>query len=161
MPGHHFESRLEGEHPYGDLGQLILLVAFLIVWIADSFFLKWTTFLASIIPLWLRLSVAVLIFGLAVYCAKKSHDLIFGGEHLPDYVLDKGIYGKLRHPMYFGALMLYKGMVVATLSLASAALFIFIFLFYNFIAAYEERTLTKKYGSAYEAYKNRVPRWIL
>ena len=28
MPGHHSQSRLEGEHPYGDLGQLILLILF-------------------------------------------------------------------------------------------------------------------------------------
>ncbi len=31
-----------GEHPFGDAGQLILLGLFLIVWVADSFFLKRT-----------------------------------------------------------------------------------------------------------------------
>ena len=30
---------VKGEHPYGDLGQLILLVLFIAVWALDSFFL--------------------------------------------------------------------------------------------------------------------------
>ena len=33
----------EGEHPRGDLGQLIILAVFLTVWIADSFLFGITT----------------------------------------------------------------------------------------------------------------------
>ena len=62
--------------------------------------------------------------------------------------------------MYFGALQIYKGFCVLTLSIASMVLLMFIFLFYNFIAGYEEKILMKKYGTAYEAYTKRVPRWI-
>ena len=44
----HHENRddLVGEHTFGDMGQLILLVIFLVVWVADSFFLHYTTFLS-------------------------------------------------------------------------------------------------------------------
>jgi len=30
----------EGEHPFGDAGQLISLGVFLVVWVGDSFFLR-------------------------------------------------------------------------------------------------------------------------
>ena len=160
MPGHHSQSRLEGEHPYGDLGQLILLILFLGIWIADSFFLRWTTFLTTIIPIYIRLPIAALIFLSAAYSAKKSHDMVFGGDTLPDGILDTGIYSRLRHPMYCGALQLYKGLCISTLSLASAGLLLFIFIFYDYIARHEEKVLLEKYGTAYEAYAKRVPRWI-
>lgn len=160
MPSHHSLSRLEGEHPYGDLGQLILFILFLVIWTADSFFLKWTTFLNTAISLWIRLPVAVILIILAAYTAKKSHDRVFGGEKLPDHVLDTGVYGRLRHPMYFGALLIYKGLVLSTLSIASAVLLVGIFCFYDYIARYEEKSLIEKYGSTYETYADRVPRWI-
>ena len=160
MPGHHFQSRLEGEHPYGDLGQVILLFVFLTVWIADSFFLRWTTFLSAMIPLWIRLPLAALAFCAAAYLAKKSHDMVFGGETLPDRVLETGIYGRLRHPMYFGAIQIYKGLCISTMSIASAGFLVLIFFFYNFIAAYEEKILIQKYGTDYEVYAKRVSRWF-
>ncbi len=40
-----------GEHPWGDLGQLILLGLFLIIWVGDSFVLHLTTVLAVYTPL--------------------------------------------------------------------------------------------------------------
>ena len=46
-----------GEHPFGDTGQLILLGVFSVVWIGDSFFLHISTFLSAYIPLLLRLLV--------------------------------------------------------------------------------------------------------
>jgi hypothetical protein len=46
-----------GEHPFGDSGQLVLLVAFLIVWVADSFFLRISTFLSDDISLLIRLVI--------------------------------------------------------------------------------------------------------
>ena len=36
-----------GEHPFGDAGQLILLGVFLVVWVGDSFFLRKTNFLSA------------------------------------------------------------------------------------------------------------------
>lgn len=36
---------LTGEHAVGDVGQLVLACLFAATWIADSFFLQYTTFL--------------------------------------------------------------------------------------------------------------------
>ena len=40
-----------GEHPFGDAGQSILLVLFLVVWFGDSFFLHKSTFLSDYVSL--------------------------------------------------------------------------------------------------------------
>ena len=44
---HQHRSDLTGEHVFSDIGQLILLVIFLTVWIADSFVFKYSTFLTK------------------------------------------------------------------------------------------------------------------
>jgi len=46
---HRHRSDLTGEYVFGDMGQLILLVVFLVVWIADSFVFKYSTFLTQYI----------------------------------------------------------------------------------------------------------------
>ena len=56
-----------GEHPFGDIGQLILLCLFLVVWITDSFFLHKSTFLSEHFPLYIRLVILALSFIAAVY----------------------------------------------------------------------------------------------
>jgi hypothetical protein len=43
-----------GEHPFGDSGQSILLVLFLGIWVVDSFFLRISTFLYNDISLLVR-----------------------------------------------------------------------------------------------------------
>jgi hypothetical protein len=45
-----------GEHPFGDTGQLISLGVFVVVWIGDSFFLRQSTFLSNYVPLYVHFS---------------------------------------------------------------------------------------------------------
>ena len=52
-----------GEHPFGESGQLILLFLFLLIWVMDSFLLKISTFLSDDISLYIRLIIFVLILG--------------------------------------------------------------------------------------------------
>jgi len=47
-----------GEHPYGDLGQLVILIGFLAIWILDSFVFRFSTFLSPHVPFYLRLILA-------------------------------------------------------------------------------------------------------
>jgi uncharacterized protein involved in cysteine biosynthesis len=51
----------KGEHPYGDTGQLLLLLVFAAVWVADSFFLNATTFLSNYVPDFIRHIVLVVL----------------------------------------------------------------------------------------------------
>ncbi len=42
--GHRQRADLLDDHPWGDAGQIVLLILFFAVWIGDSFFLRYTTF---------------------------------------------------------------------------------------------------------------------
>ena len=52
---------LIGEHKVGDAGQLILACLFLAVWIADSFFFKYTTFLNQYIPPSVKIPLGIVL----------------------------------------------------------------------------------------------------
>ena len=41
---HHGRNDLIGEHKWGDMGQILFLICFLIIWIGDSFVLNYSTF---------------------------------------------------------------------------------------------------------------------
>lgn len=49
---------------------------------------------------------------------------------------------------------------ISTLSLVSLAVGIGIFVFYDFIASYEERRLLEMFGPEYRDYQGRVPKWV-
>jgi protein-S-isoprenylcysteine O-methyltransferase Ste14 len=149
----------QGEHPFGDKGQIILFVVFLIVWFADSFIFKISTFLAASVPLLGRVVISLLVLVLAVRLVQLGHAVIDHG-HPADSLVSSGAFGYVRHPLYLGSMLFYLALVLATLSVFSAVIFIFIFLFYNFIAGYEEKLLLQKFGDAYQAYMKHTGRWI-
>ena len=160
--GRRHENRedLIGEHPFGDVGQLISLITFFALWALDSFVFRFSTFLAGYVPLIIRLVLAGLIFPVGLYLAKKSMQMVFAEKRDSPQVIKKEIYSFVRHPMYLAVILIYAALTLATLSLLSLALSIFIFIFYNFIAAHEEKLLENKLGQDYREYKNKVPRWL-
>ncbi len=151
-----------GEHPYGDLGQLILLVIFLVVWVADSFLLHSSTFLAPYLPLSLRLLIMILALATAFFLVKSGHVVISHGNHgrLPQSVVTTGAFRYVRHPLYLGCLLVYFGLAVATASLISLALLAVILPFYNFLATYEENLLESLFGESYLTYKDKTGKWL-
>ena len=74
--------------------------------------------------------------------------------------VDWNVYAMVRHPMYLGILLVYLGLAVATLSLASLALLPAFFYAYDRFAAYEERELVEVLGGDYLGYMGRVRRWV-
>ena len=160
--GYKNENRedLIGEHPFGDIGQIILLIVFLALWGLDSFIFRISTFFAGSVPLIIRLVPAGFILAAGLYLGKKSMRIVFKENRGSPQVIKKEVYSFIRHPMYLAALLFYVGLVLITLSLLSLAMCIIIFIFYNYIAAYEEKLLKKKLGQDYAAYKNKVPRWL-
>ena len=151
-----------GEHPYGDLGQLILLIIFLAVWIGDSFFLHLTTFLSSYIPLALRLFIMALALITAFFLVKSGHVVISHGNHgrLPTSLVITGAFRYVRHPLYLGCLLVYFGLAMATASLISLALLAAIIPFYNFLATYEEGLLEDMFGESYRSYQQKTGKWL-
>jgi protein-S-isoprenylcysteine O-methyltransferase Ste14 len=150
----------DGEHPRGDLGQIILLAVFLTVWILDSFVFGFSTVPARAVPLAVRLAAAGLLFIASAGLAQKGHMVISEESLRRSRLVKDGIFARVRHPLYLAALLFYVSLAVSTASLIGMALFGGVFAFYNFIAAYEERILLDKYGDEYREYRRRVPKWI-
>lgn len=149
----------QGEHPFGDAGQLIAFGIFAIAWVADSFFLRISTQLTSYVPFYVRTIVAIIIFSVSLYLLAASHKVV-AGENRPQKVITGGVFKFLRHPLYMSAILFYLALIVSTLSIISLALWIGIFLFYNYIAGYEEKLMEMKFGQEYLSYKQKTGKWL-
>jgi len=149
-----------GEHPYGDLGQMVCLATFLALWILDVFVFRVSTFLAALVLLPVRLAMAGLAFAAAVYLVQTGHRVISDESHRRQSLIKDGAFARLRHPLYGASLLFYLGLILASYSLISLAVLAGIFVFYDFIASYEEKLLTKEYGPEYQEYRRRVPKWL-
>ena len=148
-----------GEHPFGDAGQLIALGLFLVVWAGESFFLHATTFLSAYAPLVIRAVVLGLFLVLATALFRSGHTVV-SRENRPAGVVSTGAFRYVRHPLYLASLVSYLGLAVVTASLLSLALLIGIWIFHNYLAGYEEKLLEAKFGEEYRSYKRRTGKWV-
>ncbi|MFH1852724.1 MAG: isoprenylcysteine carboxylmethyltransferase family protein [Candidatus Neomarinimicrobiota bacterium] len=148
---------LTGEHPWGDVGQAVLAILFLIVWIADSFFLKLTTELSPWLPLVIRLPVGLVLLGLAWYLARTTMHIVFGQHQTEPQVIRQGIYNHIRHPMYLSEILLYLGLLVIKYSRAATLVWLVVIVFLYYISRYEEKLLLNRFGVDYENYRRDVP----
>jgi len=155
------DAHLVGEEmPYSHHIQIISAVVFLIVWSLDSFLFKFSIGLASFVPWVFRLigALCVIIFGIML--VRLAEKALFHEELESPTVIDTGILGHVRHPLYLGVLIIYIGFIIGTFSIISFVIFIFVALIHNKLAAYEEQDLERIFGEKYLEYKRRVPRWI-
>jgi len=151
---------LGSEHPYCDSLQNIMIGLFFAVWGVDAFILNYSTVLVGLIPLLLRLFLAILSLSIGVYLVAKSHKAIFSEVHEHTTLIESGAYSWVRHPMYLGTLISCLGFFFAIPSLLSLAVWIAFFLLYNKMATYEENDLIRILGEEYIAYQKRVPKWF-
>ena len=153
---HADHPHLTGEHRLGDLGQLILFFIFMAVWVTDSFFFHYSTFLDELVPNYIRILVAlpILIFGW--YLARRGLKVVFGTKREQPELINSGVFRIVRHPIYLGAILFYLGSILITLSLASAAFWLLIISFYIVICKYEERILAQEFGNNYLEYKKKT-----
>ncbi len=76
-------------------------------------------------------------------------------------IVDHGVYGMTRNPMYLAMALLYLGLALACASLGALVLLpVVMFIIRTQVIAREERYLEAKFGDSYRAYKARVRRWI-
>ncbi len=148
------EMMMPGNHTY----QLIFGIAFFILWILDSFLLRFSTLYSDVVPFWIPLIPSAFVFLIALYLIDASHKDLFNSG--PFGLRTEGIFSKVRHPMYLGTALVYLALAIATISVISLILFFFIFLGYNHIANFEERKLEQNFGEEYIDYKQRVGKWI-
>lgn len=115
-------------------------------------------------PLIIGLSITVigqLIRGITIALAY----IVRGGKdkkvHADDLVTE-GFFNHCRNPLYVGNILMLVGVGVLINSLLFVVLFIPLFLFiYQAIVLAEENFLRNKFGSQFDAYCNRVSRWMI
>jgi len=95
----------EGEHPKGDAMQLVFLVAFIVLWAADSFFLRLTTFLSGYVPLYIRLAFLAVAVVSSFWLIRAGHEAVERAGGSPG-VITTGAFGYVRHPLYLGSMLL-------------------------------------------------------
>jgi protein-S-isoprenylcysteine O-methyltransferase Ste14 len=153
---HRDHPELTGEYRWGDMGQLILLLVFLAIWITDSFIFQYSTFLVEEVPKAIRMPVAGVIAIAGWLLARGGMKIVFGTVRSKPEVIQTGVFKVVRHPIYLGAILFYLGAIITTLSISSAIFWMVIVAFYIYIARYEEQILVQQFGDDYLNYKKKV-----
>ena len=156
---HHENDNLAGEHRLTDIGQVVIFIVFAGIWIPD-FFLEYSNFLNQYIPLAVRLPVGILLLVLAGYMARTGLSIVFGQNAQTTGVIRKGVFNFVRHPIYLGEIILYLGLLIMNLSLATVGVWIAGILFLHYVSRHEEKLLVAKHGKEYEEYMKEVPMWF-
>ena len=156
----HPREELTGEHKVGDAGQILLACLFFAIWITDPFFLKYTICLNEYVPNVIRTPIGIVLLLLAAYMAKTGLSIVFGGKSQESGVIRKGVFGIVRHPIYLSEILLYLGLLMLSISLAAAVIWIVTIIFLHYISRYEEKLLLARFGEDYKQYMKEVPMWI-
>ena len=79
----------------------------------------------------------------------------------PKQLVVRGLYRYVRNPMYVGvvSILLGESLFFGSLALLGYAIAFFIFA-HIFVVLYEEPALFRKFGESYQAYRQRVHRWL-
>jgi protein-S-isoprenylcysteine O-methyltransferase Ste14 len=161
---HHTERQtrddLTGEHALSDIGQIVFACLFAMAWIADTFFLKYGTFLNGHVPLAVRSPLAAIAMIAAGYFARSGLTIVFDEVRESPSVIRKGVFGLVRHPVYLSELLLYLGLLLLSMSLLAAVVWIIAIAFLHYISRHEEKLLLARFGGEYEQYMRDVPMWI-
>ncbi len=156
---HRHRDNLTGEHSTGDIGQLILFCLFMALWLSDMF-LKYSSFLNEYVPVVVRLPIGILLLIVSGYMAGTGLSIVFGKKVQSQGVVKKGVFSFVRHPIYLSEIILYLGLLVLHISLATVFIWIIAILFLHYISRYEEKLLLAKFGKEYEQYMKEVPMWF-
>ena len=156
----HHRDDLIGEHKLGDAGQAILACLFAATWIADTFFLQYSTFLNQYVPLGCRIPVGIILLVLSGYLAKTGLSIVFGEVREKPGIIRKSVFNVVRHPVYLSEVLLYLGLLMLSLSLAAAAVWVIAIGFLHYISLHEEKLLLTRFAEEYEQYRSAVPMWV-
>ena len=148
-----------GEYPLGDMGQLIFLGLFIVVWAGDTFFLRLSTFLSGFVSAYVRLGIAAPALAIAAWLARSGHAAA-NPEGRAAAIISAGAFGYVRHPLYLASILFYLCLTVATASLLSLALTAGIALFYDYIASYEEGVLQASTEMSTRNTKKKTGKWL-
>ena len=147
-------------NPKSTMIQLFGAFIFYLIWILDSFIFRFSTILSIYIPFLVRIIIFLSQFIIGCFLILKAGHIIYHEKENSSKLKKTGIFSYLRHPLYFGILMIYTGFIILTISLISIVVFVIIFFLYNYIVNLEEKELEDFFGEEYLEYKKTVPRWF-
>ncbi len=112
------------------------------------------------------LAVVALAIGVGIYAWCVWDFASFGRGtpapiSAPQRLVVRGLYRYTRNPMYLGVISVVLGWTILYRSPALLFYLLTIWAFFHvFIVLYEERHLRREFGAEYEAYCQRVGRWL-
>ena len=148
------------EHPWCDKGQVFFASTFILLWALDSFVFHWSVFFVGPVNMAIRIIFFVICFIAGMSLEKGAKKVMLNQVRSEPHVIDYGVFAYVRHPVYLGVLVLLFGLFLWSFSLVSLFVWSVFFLFYDWMASYEERDLTRIFGEEYSRYKNRTRKWI-
>jgi len=117
-------------------------------------------------PLYVRLLyLPVMIWGYLQYRLCGMYRIRLGGGPglsgaPPDRIVDSGIYGWMRNPMYLGHIIYMVGVALVFQSWFAAIIAAARAVWFHFRVLKDERGLTERFGDPYVSYTKRVKRWL-
>jgi len=157
---HEDRKDLAGEYRWGDTGQILLLIVFIIGMISDLFLLKISDSWQNVFPWYFRIVLFIPLLFIAGYFAQRAHKIVFQQERDELIVIKTDVYAMIRHPMYFGSILTYLGFVILSFSVIALIVFVILVIFYFYLCRYEEQILVEKIGDKYRNYMKKVPMLI-
>ena len=151
---------LIGEHKIGDAGQVIFALLFGSVYIADSFVFGFSTWLNEVVPNIIRVSAGTGVLIVSGLLSFSGMRIVFNEVREKPEVIRKGVFSLVRHPVYLGEILLYLGLILFSLSVASMFVWLFAIIFLYYISRYEEKILLEHFGEEYRTYMKEVPMWL-
>ena len=86
--------------------------------------------------------------------------IVFGEKRDKPCVIRKSVFNVVRHPIYLSEILLYLGLLMLSISMAAAVVWVVAIGFLHDISRYEEKLLLERFGAEYEQYMREVPMWI-
>jgi len=157
---HENRPDLAGEHPFGDTLQLIMLIIFSIVIMADYFIFQTYDYFGGKIPFIIRLPIGLVLVAFGAWLALRGIQIVFRDLRPEPTMITEGMFSKVRHPIYLGAMLIYLGVLCLTLSFLGAAVFLFVMIVYQWLAKHEEKLMLGIFGDKYRDYIRCVPMWV-
>jgi protein-S-isoprenylcysteine O-methyltransferase Ste14 len=116
--------------------------------------------LNGFVPAWLRIPLGIMLLIVSGYLSKTGLAIVFGEKREKPEVLRKKVFGLVRHPVYLGELLLYLGLLMFSISLMAAGIWLLAIIFLHSISRHEEKLLLQRFGEEYRVYMRNVPMWL-
>jgi len=111
-------------------------------------------------PLAVQIPVGIVLLILSGYLAWTGLSIVFGEERQKPGVIRKSVFSVVRHPVYLSEILLYLGLLMLSMSLTAAVIWVIAIGFLHYISRHEEKLLLAHFGEEYEQYMREVPMWI-